>query len=79
MKMISKLSSDKENVPPARPSNQRNTCCYCYSRGSQTSHPSEKYTSKWKLASHEDEVTFKNMMGVYNRKCNIPAVRKLLN
>ena len=67
MKMMSKMSSDKgclppirpSNQPPTRPSNQRRTWYYCCSCGAQTSHPSEKYTSEWKLASHKDEATLK--------------------
>ena len=72
MQMITKLVSDKEKLPPTRPKNQRISWYYCYSCGAQVTHPSDKCTSKLKLASYKDEETFKDTMGGSTRKCKIP-------
>jgi hypothetical protein len=85
MKLITKLSEGKENVTPPQSNNitpistkKYPTWYYCYSCGANTSHASDNCNSKWKLASHKDNATFKNTMGGSARKCHYPHIRKLM-
>ena len=61
---MTRWASNKENVPPIAPNNQQQTWCYYFSCGAQTANPSDKLTSEWKLASHRNQATFKETMGV---------------
>ena len=72
--------SNKENLPPTGTKNPKNaTWHYCYFCRAQTSHSSNNCTSKWKLANHKDEVTFKDIMG--ESKCNMKyyAIYKIMS
>ena len=78
MKMITKLSEDKENIPPPKRNNPR-PWHYCYSCGANQTHPSDKCRARLKYADHKNEATFKNRMGGSTRNCNRDNVKALLN
>ena len=81
--MITKLSENKENMPPPRSGNRKSskdkTWIYCYSCGANQSHPSNKCTSKGKQTNHKDAATFKNTMGGNTHRCHYDEVRELMN